>query len=189
MKKLMIAAVAIAMTFAAQAVTIKWGTAYEVCDGTGSYDNITTATMAYLIDANVMSQTEVYNAVMGGATLDAAVAGNFLKNAGMTDGKISTVSFDVGAGYAAGDTLRAYMVLFAEDKLYFTEEVSQVLHATQTKNYVYSSDSSIDAAMADMSTFDTSVGGWVSTAAVPEPTSGLLLLLGMAGLALKRKQA
>ena len=29
--------------------------------------------------------------------------------------------------------------------------------------------------------------GW--TAAVPEPTSGLLLLLGMAGLALRRKQA
>ena len=28
-----------------------------------------------------------------------------------------------------------------------------------------------------------------STAAVPEPTSGLLLLLGMAGLALKRKRA
>ena len=32
------------------------------------------------------------------------------------------------------------------------------------------------------------VGKW-SVAAVPEPTSGLLLLLGMAGLALKRKRA
>ena len=29
-------------------------------------------------------------------------------------------------------------------------------------------------------------GGWT---AVPEPTSGLLMLLGMAGLALKRKRA
>ena len=37
----------------------------------------------------------------------------------------------------------------------------------------------------------TEVGGgmWQSAAAVPEPTSGLLLLLGMAGLALSRKQA
>lgn len=32
----------------------------------------------------------------------------------------------------------------------------------------------------------TATGGWVAT---PEPTSGLLLLLGMAGLALKRKNA
>lgn len=32
----------------------------------------------------------------------------------------------------------------------------------------------------------TTAGGW-STASVPEPTSGILLLLGMAGLALKRK--
>ena len=31
--------------------------------------------------------------------------------------------------------------------------------------------------------------GWYQTAAVPEPTSGLLLLLGVAGLALKRKRA
>ena len=31
--------------------------------------------------------------------------------------------------------------------------------------------------------------GWYSAAAVPEPTSGLLMLLGMAGLALRRKRA
>jgi len=35
-------------------------------------------------------------------------------------------------------------------------------------------------------TSSTNVGAWVAT---PEPTSGLLLLLGMAGLALKRKRA
>ncbi len=34
-----------------------------------------------------------------------------------------------------------------------------------------------------------SADSWSKTAAVPEPTSGLLLLLGMAGLALKRKRA
>ena len=31
--------------------------------------------------------------------------------------------------------------------------------------------------------------GWVASSSVPEPTSGLLLLLGVAGLALRRKQA
>ena len=38
----------------------------------------------------------------------------------------------------------------------------------------------------NMATATQAAGAW---AAVPEPTSGLLMLLGMAGLALKRKRA
>ncbi|MBR3923740.1 MAG: PEP-CTERM sorting domain-containing protein [Kiritimatiellae bacterium] len=33
------------------------------------------------------------------------------------------------------------------------------------------------------------MAGWTEVSAAPEPTSGLLLLLGMAGLALRRKRA
>ena len=31
--------------------------------------------------------------------------------------------------------------------------------------------------------------GWYTTASVPEPTSGLLMLVGLAGLALRRRRA
>ena len=45
----------------------------------------------------------------------------------------------------------------------------------------------------DFETFDTTVskGSWINAtqSSVPEPTSGLLLLLGVAGLALKRRRA
>ena len=37
--------------------------------------------------------------------------------------------------------------------------------------------------------FNFATGGNFAAASVPEPTSGLLMLLGLAGLALKRKQA
>ena len=40
-------------------------------------------------------------------------------------------------------------------------------------------------AFGNLQTATTTAGAWQS---VPEPTSGLLLLLGMAGLALRRKQ-
>ena len=66
-------------------------------------------------------------------------------------------------------------------------------------------DSTYDALMAEHTvafasisnsskTFNDVAGGyagagWYGAAAVPEPTSGLLMLLGMAGLALRRKRA
>ena len=84
-----------------------------------------------------------------------------------------------------------YMVCFDSDlnALYFSEELNKTILGTGATKYAFSANSSVEAAMADMSGFDKSYGGWVSTAAVPEPTSGLLMLLGMAGLALRRRRA
>lgn len=39
------------------------------------------------------------------------------------------------------------------------------------------------------STASQAAGAWGSVSDVPEPTSGLLMLIGMAGLALRRKRA
>ena len=187
MKKLIIAAVAIAMSVAANAASVKWTTKFEVADGTKT--GLTSATIAYLVDVNVLSQSSLYDAVMGGATLADAVSGKTLNSASMTDGAISATTWDLGAGYAGGDKMTAYMVLFDDNlnALYISEEITKTLQAVQTQNYAFQNDSSIDGIAADMSGFDKSYGGWVQT--VPEPTSGLLLILGMAGLALKRKQA
>ena len=185
MKKLMLAAVAIAMTVAANAASIKCQTSYEVCNGPS--EGLTSATVAYLIDSAVLSQSQIYDAVMGGSTLAEAVDGKYVKSADMNEGAIATQNF---TAYDTGDTVKAYMVLFDSDMnaLYFSEEISKKMPATGSANYMFESNSSIEAAMADMSTFNTSAGGWVSTA-VPEPTSGLLMLLGMAGLALRRRRA
>ena len=187
MKKLIVATVAIAMTVVANAATISWSTPFGIADGTET--GVTSATMAYLIDSTVLSQTSIYDAVMGGATLDAAVAGKTLKASALDDGSLNVAKWDLGSAYAAGQSLKAYMVVFDDNlqALYFSEEITQALHSTMNRNYGFSADSSIEGIAADMSGFSASTGGWVQT--VPEPTSGILLLLGMAGLALKRKQA
>ena len=75
-------------------------------------------------------------------------------------------------------------------------------------DYIFDMDSVTHAGSPDAATYLAALGGEVATAltldgaldlyaspasqgftAVPEPTSGLLILLGMAGLALKRKRA
>ena len=187
MKKLMVAAVTIAMAVVANAASIKWSTTYEVADGG---EGITSATVAYLVNVATLSQTDLYEAVSGGATLDAALSGKALQSATMSDGVISTTTFAI-ADSLVNTTIKAYMVLFDSDlnALYFSEQKSALVQSAMDTKFAFTSDSSIDGIAADMSGFNTSAGGWVSTAAVPEPTSGLLLLLGMAGLALKRKQA
>ena len=58
------------------------------------------------------------------------------------------------------------------------EKTATFTSATGMKQLAWGSQASITQA----------AGGWTSTS-VPEPTSGLLMLLGMAGLALRRKRA
>ena len=66
-------------------------------------------------------------------------------------------------------------------KFYYTmEDASGNLFTSTTKSMKAQATSTANVQFG-------SAGTW--TAAVPEPTSGLLMLLGMAGLALKRKRA
>lgn len=185
MKKLAVTAVAFAVAISANAATIKWGTDFEVGDGTE--DGFTSATVAYLVNSSVLSQTAIYDAVMGGMTLADAVSGKTVSSASMSGGAVALTTVD---GLSSG-SMTAYMVLFDSDlnAIYFSEQLTKTVPDTGSAKYGFSNDSSIKAIAANMSAFSTSKGGWVGTAAVPEPTSGLLMLLGMAGLALRRRRA
>ena len=185
MKKIMMAVAIVCATVAANAATLRWGTDYEVGNGTDT--GLTSATVAYLINAGTLSQSEIYNAVIGGATLEEAVTGKYVSSAAMVEGSVANTQVtDLPVG-----SMKAYMVVFDSDlnALYFSEELTKSVPGTGYAKYGFSNDSSLEGIAADMSGFNTSAGGWVSTAAIPEPTSGLLMLLGMAGLALRRRRA
>ena len=185
MKKLIIAAAAVCTAVFAQAAAANWkASAKDMYNGTGSTeDTALFAGTAYLFDAGVTSQAALYDLIAGGTAISSSTAGY-----------VTSLSFDEGAapttayayGEQGGGTYTYYFVIVDSDKAYFSNEKAVAANGTATAKTVSFGSQSGSSALPG--TGFQGAGAWSSTA-VPEPTSGLLLLLGMAGLALRRKRA
>ena len=107
----------------------------------------------------------------GSATLFCVEVAGITSSGSITDGELY------------GDIVKSDLLIANTDyHFYFT--------STDADGNTYKSETIVATALgtgAGSITFEG--GGTWTAAAVPEPTSGLLLLLGVAGLALKRKRA
>ena len=186
MKKLIVAAAVVCTAVFAHAAAANWkATAKGMYNGTGSTeDSALFSGTAYLFDAGVTAQSALYALIADGATIGSSTAGY-----------VATASFDEGAfpatnfsnGEQGGGTYTYYFVVVDEDKAYFSNEKAVSANATATAKAVTFGDQTGSSALPVGTGFQ-GAGAWSSTA-VPEPTSGLLMLLGMAGLALRRRRA
>lgn len=181
MKKLMIMAVAVTVAAVSQAASIMWGGAISQPDGA---TELAADTMAYLVYSS--------SAITGGASFD----GTSLKNG--SDATIaSTVStHKISASEAAGwEFMETYAKSGSDVNGFYAVLISDM--NTEPKYSIYNlaeisgttATSPTTSRMLDWGDGYLTQGGYTVTGAVPEPTSGLLLLLGVAGLALKRKRA
>lgn len=181
MKKLIIIAAVVCAAFASHAAAYTWKTAT-----TGKvYEAGTTTTysgMAYIFaDAGATARALVFAALVNGTDITALGA---LDSSTISSGAIAAKS---AQPFEYSGDITAYFAIVNGDNFYIGPTASAAAQDVGSATLSFSA-----AASSKMSAMDGSAGyqgaGWY-TQSVPEPTSGLLMLLGMAGLALRRRRA
>lgn len=191
MKKLMIALAVAASAVVSNAATIKWSTgAMSLPDGATYSKGTTTAYLYSLTQAQFDAIVSTWNDGTGAdmsKSVSSYITANSLAAEASANNKAGGKTTISGTStYATGAT--AYGAIFID----YT--------GTDGKKYVFGNIASAYIENGEMDVDVLSLGSFVfgdtntmSTAAawypVPEPTSGLLMLLGMAGLALRRRRA
>ena len=170
MKKLVIMAFAVAVGITAKAAAVDWSVA-----GTAAQENYTVYLMTSLADS-YESAAAIASASVGSATI-------------VKSGRQYTTGDQVAKGSAITATSMkdAYSVIVAGDSA-----TSYTSYKVDMSAMVYDPDNQ-ESSPGKFNTVSAatilSSGTSANFAAVPEPTSGLLMLLGVAGLALRRRRA
>ena len=192
MKKLMIMLAAIAATVAVNAASVDW--LYKVTGAAGGSDSEFTGYTAYLVDA-------AYYTGLSEVTADSITgSGNYIQSASLTQtgssgkGASKKYIFSTPAkvysddSLVEGTTYNYYLVLVDAAGENYTATAYNYTARSVTGSPAVD-DITLDVpsstVSSSMTAFATGGGGGGD---IPEPTSGLLLLVGGAMLALRRKQ-
>ncbi len=171
--------IAVAMSaFLANAAAANWdnsdGDLYE-SGGTG---NVATGYLAYFVNAADLSLSDAQTAIAAGTVASITSVG-YASSVGLSDGGWLE---DSGVGdFTNGEDLTAYLVIFNAAT---ADTATYAYLSSALTEFVPGSGMDVNFAF-DLSSSATA-SNWT---AVPEPSSGLLMLLGLAGLALRRRRA
>ena len=180
MKKLMVTVAVVAAAVCANAASIGWGSNPDSCalvDASGAFIEDT----SYQFVLVCLGTTASYDGVTAS---DIRGTGEFI-----SEGGLNAIQGDTGISTGAGDDWNKYYAIMAYDgtdlyQLKYQADGSDIALYQPTAWY-NQSDKTYDGAFSGSYMINDNF----MVAAVPEPTSGLLLLLGVAGLALRRRRA
>ena len=193
MKKLLIAAAAVAVAVASQAATFDWATAkaYGIASATiaaGLTDG-THYAAATSSNANTMyNQISSYTATWAYEITFTGTAG--------TDKLSGTLgSDDFNSREIAKLNLASDLIVQTDPvtPVNYSIVITGTIKDGNNKTWNLTSDAIAGTwdvpSLGDLNLVTAVPTGWTAAAAIPEPTTGLLVLLGVAGLALRRRRA
>ena len=183
MKKLFVIAAAVGLSFAATASTVTWG---AMDASTIDASKITEGTFYLMYSSSTFDASKFTGESFSASTLEAAGLDKTFdtftySSTGMTQKKNNAITPN-STGVSAGNNKTVYEVLISSDgKNIAWGQTSINLAATAGMN---------QGKTLDSFTYVTAGGGGggQGDGGAPEPTSGLLLLVGAGMLALRRKQ-
>ena len=181
MKKLIIFAACAMLAAVTNAAAVGWSLA-------GATGYAGDAYQFFVVGQNGVSSVATITALLdaGMSTADYAFGSGTVA----ANGSAIVAAATSGKTLDAGTTYNSFFVIFDSDTLISGSTkyavVSEASNLTQSPS---ATAANITFVAGNQSTFLNDASNWSSYGAVPEPTSGLLVLLGMAGLALKRKRA
>lgn len=184
MKKLMITAAIVCAAALSQAASVKWSeTNLYAGNSTTRYSGT-----LYLFDAGTTSVASLYAALGTSTDLTATMSASAINSMAIT----ATSGMKTSSEFTYGSDGNTYNLYFAailksgdKDYVYISAEKSYVENVSMTPTVAFGNQGTGSQSLPTADGFQ-GAGKWST---VPEPTSGLLMLLGVAGLALKRKRA
>ena len=188
----------VALAATVQAATFRWYQGSPIAAAGDSTTDVTSGTVYLFSGSGQSALLTGYIAAIAGGTSAAdylsgadGFVGTGTLASGTTFGATTVPSASITSGRAVWsetttDTSRNYFqVLVDGDNIYIADTFAVTVKGTGNSNIAFQNNESLNAIKDSASGY--AGGGWYTTA-VPEPTSGLLILLGMAGLALRRKR-
>ena len=184
MKKLMMFAACAMLVAVTNAAAVGWSLA-------GATGYAGDAYQFFVVGQNGVSSVATITALLDAGTSTADYA--FGSGTVAANGSAIVAAAKSGKTLDAGTTYNSFFVVFDSDTLTSgSTKYAVVSEASTLTQSPSATAANITFVAGNQATFLSIASDWKSygtSSAVPEPTSGLLMLLGMAGLALRRKRA